>query len=348
MDPKEFEQKLNDIKSIPSDSDRVVSAIDKMAVELGDIITELHSDIADDTAESERNTAMLDKLTSIEAAVSTVEPPDDANVVSALEGVRTAVNALKLNPVFNPQISVKPADVTVSAPDLAPITEAIDSLKAVIAENRTPATDLTALMAAVEATTSAIENLRFPTPSIPKTVENKPFTTVPSSVTAGIQAVAIVNPDGTNVGGGSGGGLTDAQLRVTPVPVSGPLTDTQLRATSVPISNADLTALRTDMETRFISGKLSYGATLNTPGDNIVITPGSGQRVVVYWVAFIPNSDNTAANLVTVKFATSAINMYVNYAIAHSEIFTGAINEVVTVNLTNTQPVAVNIHYKLI
>ena len=31
-------------------------------------------------------------------------------------------------------------------------------------------------------------------------------------------------------------GLTDTQLRATPVPVSGPLTDTQLRATSVPVS----------------------------------------------------------------------------------------------------------------
>lgn len=36
------------------------------------------------------------------------------------------------------------------------------------------------------------------------------------------------------------GGLTDTQLRATPVPVSGPLTDTQLRATAVPISAATL------------------------------------------------------------------------------------------------------------
>lgn len=35
-------------------------------------------------------------------------------------------------------------------------------------------------------------------------------------------------------------GLTDAQLRATPVPVSGPLTDTQLRASAVPVSAAAL------------------------------------------------------------------------------------------------------------
>lgn len=48
-------------------------------------------------------------------------------------------------------------------------------------------------------------------------------------------------PSGTqdvNVVASSGGGLTDAELRATPVPVSGPLTDTELRATPVPVSGA--------------------------------------------------------------------------------------------------------------
>lgn len=55
-----------------------------------------------------------------------------------------------------------------------------------------------------------------------------------------------VESDGTvNIvgGGGGGGGLTDAQLRATPVPVSGPLTDAQLRAVAVPVSNAALTSI---------------------------------------------------------------------------------------------------------
>lgn len=33
-------------------------------------------------------------------------------------------------------------------------------------------------------------------------------------------SVAVTNPDGTNIGGGSGGGLTNTELRATPVPVS--------------------------------------------------------------------------------------------------------------------------------
>lgn len=43
------------------------------------------------------------------------------------------------------------------------------------------------------------------------------------------------NGDPVSLGGGSGG-LTNTELRASPVPVSGPLTDTQLRATAVPIS----------------------------------------------------------------------------------------------------------------
>ena len=39
--------------------------------------------------------------------------------------------------------------------------------------------------------------------------------------TDGGQAIAVVNPDGSNIGGGgSGGGLTDTELRATPVPTT--------------------------------------------------------------------------------------------------------------------------------
>lgn len=40
--------------------------------------------------------------------------------------------------------------------------------------------------------------------------------------------------------GAGGGGLTDAELRASPVAVSGPLTDAQLRASAVPVSAASL------------------------------------------------------------------------------------------------------------
>jgi len=51
-----------------------------------------------------------------------------------------------------------------------------------------------------------------------------------------LRAISAAFPLPVNVVAAAGGGLTDAQLRATPVPVSGPLTDTQLRATAVPVS----------------------------------------------------------------------------------------------------------------
>lgn len=96
---------------------------------------------------------------------------------------------------------------------------------------------------------------------------------------------------------------------------------------------------------RFGGGKSAYAAVISTSGDTTVITPAAGKRVRVYWVSFIPNSDNTAANLVTVKFA-GGTSMYVGYAMAHWEEFTGTTNQAVVVNLSNTQPVAVTIHFQ--
>ena len=62
--------------------------------------------------------------------------------------------------------------------------------------------------------------------------------------------MAVVNPDGSPIaaggGGGTSNGLTDAQLRASPVPVDGPLTNAQLRATAVsvagPLTDAQLRA----------------------------------------------------------------------------------------------------------
>lgn len=47
----------------------------------------------------------------------------------------------------------------------------------------------------------------------------------------------------TVTSGGGSGGLTNTELRATPVPVSGPLTDTQLRASAVPVAVSSVTGL---------------------------------------------------------------------------------------------------------
>lgn len=63
--------------------------------------------------------------------------------------------------------------------------------------------------------------------------------------------LAVVNPDGSNIAGGTGGssgGLTNTELRAAPVAVTGPLTDAQLRAAAIPVSIAAV--LTTDVQDR--------------------------------------------------------------------------------------------------
>lgn len=53
------------------------------------------------------------------------------------------------------------------------------------------------------------------------------------------QGIPVINQPGTTMtvtGTVASDGLTDAQLRATPVPVSGPATNTELRATPLPVS----------------------------------------------------------------------------------------------------------------
>jgi hypothetical protein len=58
----------------------------------------------------------------------------------------------------------------------------------------------------------------------------------------------------TNDAAPGGAGLTDAELRATPVPVSGPLTDTELRATPVPVIASNTGAAYTDQSIAALSG----------------------------------------------------------------------------------------------
>jgi len=70
-------------------------------------------------------------------------------------------------------------------------------------------------------------------------------------------------------GGGAGGGLTDAELRATPVPVSmaagGGLTDAELRATPVPVSGTvTASGPLTDAQLRAVAVPVSGTVTVNT------------------------------------------------------------------------------------
>lgn len=105
-------------------------------------------------------------------------------------------------------------------------------------------------------------------------------------------------------------------------------------------------AVRADLDERFSGGKTAYCTTLIAAGDNTVLTPTSGKALRVVWVSAIPSSDNTNANLVKFKFGTGGTPFYIAYAVAHWEVFQGAVNQALVVNCATSEAVSVSIHYR--
>ena len=84
-----------------------------------------------------------------------------------------------------------------------------------------------------------------------------------------------------------------------------------------------------------LTATTSYGPSSNT------------KTMRLKWVSAIPSSDNSAANLIDIRWQGASKPLYVGYAIAHWEAFTApAANTPLIVTLANSQPVAVTIHYE--
>jgi hypothetical protein len=124
----------------------------------------------------------------------------------------------------------------------------------------------------------------------------------------------VIRAAGTG-GAGPGGGLTNTELRATPVPVSGtvtatgPLTDTQLRATPVPVSGSvtATTGGLTDTELRAtpvpISGSVTTGGLTDTqlratpvPVDAGSVTVGNFPATQAISAAALPLPDGAATD----------------------------------------------------
>lgn len=115
-------------------------------------------------------------------------------------------------------------------------------------------------------------------------------------------------------------------------------------------ANTSLGNIETDTDYRFGGGKTAYTATIAASGNTNLLTPSSGNRIQLYWLSFIPNSDNVSANLVKIGFGTTggsiSTELYRAYAMAHWELFTGTANQSLIINTASNEPVAVTVHYK--
>jgi hypothetical protein len=151
--------------------------------------------------ESKQDAAIV-LLANIEAALGTLDINTDG-----LEALSTAANALLTSIDVN--------------------TAGLDAL--ITAGN--------ALLAAIDGNTDNIEALITATNAALSSIDTKTPALGQTTMAASQPVVIASDQSAVPVSGTvSTGGLTDTELRATPVPVSGPLTDAQLRAAPVPVS----------------------------------------------------------------------------------------------------------------
>lgn len=100
---------------------------------------------------------------------------------------------------------------------------------------------------------------------------------------------------------------------------------------------------------RFAGGKLSYSVRIASSGDNVVLTPGSGRRLRVFWVGLSTPDDGGVANVLAVVKCGAAQpyrwNLSSPGAFMHWEEFGGVANDPLVVNLSTARAVDVNVTY---
>jgi len=101
-----------------------------------------------------------------------------------------------------------------------------------------------------------------------------------------------------------------------------------------------------DLAARFGGGKSVHTQTVAASGDTTVLTPASGKRLAVYWIAAIPDPNNETTPLIIVKWSVSGDELYRSYAVVHWEELIGATDEPLVVNLSAAVSTPVTIHYR--
>lgn len=97
--------------------------------------------------------------------------------------------------------------------------------------------------------------------------------------------------------------------------------------------------------------RTTKSGTASSVGDNDILTPASGKKIVLHWLGLFTSQDNSAENEVIAKFGAGGQSKYTvpmgnPGAFSHWEPIEGAIDEKFILNLENTQPVKWNVTYE--
>ncbi len=154
----------------PQDIATVVDALNRLSVVLKPESVEFQPVIQALAELGSKLDALPKLLPEAPEAPESVKVNNLKDFATYLKPLKDSIDSLKLNPVFDPTIEVKPADVNVTTEkiDIEPLLKAVEGLQKAfdnLASKKQPETDLTPIISATKATTKAINSLSFPVPN---------------------------------------------------------------------------------------------------------------------------------------------------------------------------------------
>lgn len=136
-------------------------------------------------------------------------------------------------------------------------------------------------------------------------------------------------------------GATVVRQRVLDPQVLAALASTlAVSAASLPLPSG--AATEATQARRYAGGKTARTAQVTAVGDTTIHTPAAGKKIRLYWVSALNDPDQTNTPRIILKFG--ATELYRAYAVAHWEVFDGAVDQALVCNLDQAGDVAVTVH----
>ena len=237
--------KIVDPIASPQDIENVVKALDDVVIGqtvAADDLTEKFKDI------SAGLLVLADEISNLPKALPQIEFPEAPETTKIsnlseikpwLEQVSKAIASIDVRPeitVDSPNIQIPETQVNI---DIDKIVKKLDEVVKATKSEPQKIIDLSKLENATKAVKDAINGLSFPVPNY----------VIPFKDINGAAVQVQLDADGNVPTAGSSNGLTDAQLRATPVPISGTVTTTPAVGAATEAKQDSQITLATQLET---------------------------------------------------------------------------------------------------
>lgn len=155
---------------------------------------------------SDQLTAVVKKLDDVAKVISKTEVSVDAKLQKTIDNLSQSISKIDFNPSVN--VSAPDTKVVTTPVNLTPLVSGLNDVKQAILDSEKEETeqDLTPITSGLTAVENAIQALRFPVPNYVLPYVDKTGKATQAKTFDG--SIAVVNPDGSNIAGGSGGSGT--------------------------------------------------------------------------------------------------------------------------------------------